>query len=161
MSPERNVSRESRVARITRKLIDRQNNERPSRSNTLNYQRVYHSTGDLWRGRNAHVRRDQKRREERTAKDRTTDELTKRTSERDLGRRSVSSRAMRWVSRSLLVCWWKLLVVVWWLLTLLPRSLVSVFVKEKRRHKEDAGSEKSSKKYKVSEENKVSFVYRN
>jgi hypothetical protein len=56
-----------------------------------------------------------------------------------------------------LIGFWWLLLLLWWVLTLLPRCVVFVFVKEKRKHKEEVPAEKTSKKYKVSGQSKVNI----
>ena len=161
MSPEREVSRESRVQRITRKLKESQNYERPvSRSYTLNIRRTF-SSNDLRerRDRFAHDRNDVKvgrvrttrERKEQTAHDKTALKLT----ESLRPKRSISPVVTRIVARSLLIGFWWLFLLLWWCITLIPRSVLFVFIKDKRKHKEDASVEKASKKYRVSEERKV------
>ena len=154
---------------MTRKLKERQNYERPvSRIHTLKYRRTY-STNDLRerRDRFAHDRNDMTKRKgrtaidglkgnrDRTAHDRTTHRLTEGLGVVDLPKRTISHVVTRLVARSLLIGFWWLLLLLWWIVTLLPRCVVFVFIKEKRKHKEEAPADKSSKKYKVSEENKV------
>ncbi len=165
MSPERHVSRGSRVQAITRKLKERQNYEHP-RSYTLKHRRTY-STNDLRekRDRFAHDRNDKgysgqdrvvdevKGRRDRIAHDRTTYKLTEELA--DVRKRTVSHVVSRLVARSLLIGFWWLLLLLWWILTLLPRCVVFVFIKDKRKHKEEPPAEKSGKKYKVSAESKV------
>lgn len=157
MSPERHVSRGSRVESITQKLKERQNNDRlVSRFYTLKYRRTC-STNDLreTRGRFAHDRNDLTRRNDRNAHDRTTDMLTEGLSEAQLPKRTIPQVITRLFARSLLIGYWWLLLLLWWIVTLLPRCVVFVFVKDKRKHKEDVRSEKSTKKYKLSDESKV------
>lgn len=161
MSPKREVSRESRVQRITRKLKEKQNYERPvSRSYTLNTRRTF-STNDLRerRDRFAHDRNDvtngrgrtTRDRKEQTAHDKTAVKLTESLPPK----RSISHVVTRLVARSLFVGFWWLFLVLWSLITFIPRSVIFVFIKDKRKHKEDAPVEKASKKYRVSDERKV------
>ena len=162
MSPERHVSRGSRVQAITQKLKNRQNYERPvSRSYTLKNRRTY-STNDLRerRDRFAHDRNDE--RKERSAQGRVIDErkdthdrTTFKLREDDLPKRTISHVLTRLVARTLLIGFWWLLLLLWWVLTLLPRCVVFVFIKEKRKHREDVPAEKTSKKYRVSGQSKV------
>ena len=152
MSPERHVSRGSRVQAITQKLKNRQNYERPaSRLHTLKHRRTY-STNDLRerRDRFAHDRNDD--RKGRSVQGRVVDDRTT-----DIPKRTISHVISRLVARSLLIGFWWLLLLLWWVLTLLPRCVVFVFVKEKRKHKEEVPAEKTSKKYKVSGQSKVNI----
>ena len=160
MSPERHVSRGSRVQAITQKLQNRQklqsrqNYERPaSRSYTLNNRRTY-STHDV--RENDRMKRSAQGRvidDLKDTQDRTTYKL--REKEIDIPKRTISHVVTRLVARTLLIGFWWLILLLWWVLTLLPRCVVFVFIKEKRKHKEEVPADKTSKKYKVSGQNKV------
>ena len=170
MSPERHVSRGSRVQAITQKLQNRQklqsrqNYERPaSRSYTLNNRRTYstHDVGER-RHRFEYDRNDE--RMKRSAQGRVIDDLKDtqdrttyklREKEIDIPKRTISHVVTRLVARTLLIGFWWLILLLWWVLTLLPRCVVFVFIKEKRKHKEEVPADKTSKKYKVSGQNKV------
>ena len=165
MSPEREVSRGSRVQRITRKLKERQSYDRPVlRSHTLNFRQTF-STNDLRerRDRFAHDRNDvtvgrgrtrtTRDRKEQTAHDKNALELKESLPPK----RSISHVVTRLVARSLLVAFWWFFLLLWRIVTFIPSSLIFVFIKDKRKHKEDAPVEKASKKYRVADERQVRY----
>ena len=160
MSPERQITRGSRVKTIAQKLKEQQNYERPKpRSYTLQHRRTY-STNDLRERRD----RFERERKERRAQDSVIDDLKGRRERTahdkvtELPKRTISHVVTRLVARSLLIGFWWLLVLLWSVLTFLPRTVVFVFVKDKRKHREEVPADKASKKYKVADEPKVRRV---
>lgn len=75
--------------------------------------------------------------------------------------KTVSLVVTRLVARSLFIGFFWLLALCWWLVTLFPRMttrcIASVFIKDKRKHKEGVAAEKPSKKYKISDDKKVRY----
>lgn len=147
MSPERPLVGKSRVQNIIRKFNEKEMRERAHSANDLTERglRLAHAQRDV-----GNKRYNLRKRDDKTVNYRTTTETTVETY-RPL--RTILHVTTKFVARSLLIGFWWLLLLIWWIVALFPRCLCFIFIKGKRKNKDEV--ERSGKKSKATEKNQV------